>query len=123
VNRLQELHEAGVSIWLDTLSRDLLDTGEFARLVDEWSVTGATSNPTIFEKAMRQSHRYDDQLHEILSRGPRDARVIFFDLALEAKDSSKLMRPPALSSCSSAPPYRARAHGHSLAFWAPWPVR
>ncbi|MGH3570548.1 MAG: transaldolase, partial [Pseudonocardiaceae bacterium] len=48
MNRLSQLHEAGVSIWLDTLSRPLLETGEFARLVREQAVTGATSNPTIF---------------------------------------------------------------------------
>jgi transaldolase len=94
VNRLQQLHAAGVSIWLDTLSRDLLDSGDFARLVDEWSVTGATSNPTIFEKAMGQSRRYDDHLHEILASGPRDARAIFFDLALEdVRRAADILRP------------------------------
>ncbi len=45
--RLHDLHTAGVSIWLDTLSRDLLESGEFAELVKNWSVSGATSNPTI----------------------------------------------------------------------------
>jgi transaldolase len=55
MNRLQALHDAGVSIWLDTLSRDLLEEGEFARLVDEYAVTGATSNPTIFAKAISYS--------------------------------------------------------------------
>lgn len=94
MNRLQQLHQAGVSIWLDTLSRDLSDTGEFARLVDQWSVTGATSNPTIFDKAIRQSRRYDDQLHEILASGRRDARAIFFDLALEdVRRAADVLRP------------------------------
>jgi transaldolase len=46
--RLRVLHDAGVSIWLDTLSRELLETGEFAALIAEDAVTGATSNPTIF---------------------------------------------------------------------------
>jgi transaldolase len=49
---LQRLHEAGVSIWLDTLSRQLLQSGEFAALIRDYSVTGATSNPTIFAKAI-----------------------------------------------------------------------
>ena len=49
---LQRLHEAGVSIWLDTLSRDLLESGEFAALIGDYGVTGATSNPTIFAKAI-----------------------------------------------------------------------
>ena len=52
MNRLQQLHGAGVSIWLDTLSRELLASGEFAALVEESAVTGATSNPTIFGKAI-----------------------------------------------------------------------
>jgi len=49
---LKRLHDAGVSIWLDTLSRDLLQGGEFQELIDDYSVTGATSNPTIFAKAL-----------------------------------------------------------------------
>ena len=61
MGRLQKLHEAGVSIWLDTLSRELLETGEFERLVRDSAVTGATSNPTIFAKAITKSDRYDAQ--------------------------------------------------------------
>ena len=64
---LQRLHDAGVSIWLDTLSRDLLESGEFARLVGSYSVTGATSNPTIFAKAITGSDSYDDQLRSRLT--------------------------------------------------------
>ena len=62
MNRLRRLHDAGVSIWLDTLSRELLDTGAFAELIADAAVTGATSNPTIFAKAISGSDRYDDQL-------------------------------------------------------------
>ena len=69
MNRLQRLHDAGVSIWLDTLSRDLLESGEFAGLVDDFAVSGATSNPTIFAKAITGSERYDDQLRSLLSAG------------------------------------------------------
>ena len=56
---LQRLREAGVSIWLDTLSRELLDSGGFAELISDYGVTGATSNPTIFAKAITGSDRYD----------------------------------------------------------------
>ena len=59
---LARLHDAGVSIWLDTLSRELLDSGEFAELIRDYSVTGATSNPTIFAKAITGSDLYDEQL-------------------------------------------------------------
>ena len=55
MNRLQQLHDAGVSIWLDTLSRELLDSGAFAALIADCAVTGATSNPTIFAKAITGS--------------------------------------------------------------------
>jgi transaldolase len=83
MNRLQNLSEAGVSIWLDTLSRELLDTGEFARLIADDAVTGATSNPTIFAKAIAGSDRYDDQLRSAVSTGVHDARELFFMLALD----------------------------------------
>lgn len=83
MNRLQALHDAGVSIWLDTLSRELLDSGEFARLIADCAVTGATSNPTIFAKAITGSGRYDDQLRDDVARGTDDAQELFFALALE----------------------------------------
>jgi transaldolase len=83
VNRLQRLHQAGVSIWLDTLSRELLESGEFERLVRDFAVTGATSNPTIFAKAITGSDRYDEQLRAAAERGVRDPQELFFELGLE----------------------------------------
>jgi transaldolase len=83
MNRLQALHDAGVSIWLDTLSRELLDSGGFARLIADCAVTGATSNPTIFAKAITGSERYDDQLRDAVAQGTDDAQELFFALALE----------------------------------------
>jgi len=83
MNRLQDLHDAGVSIWLDSLSRELLDGGEFARLIAESAVTGATSNPTIFAAAITGSDRYDDQLRAAVASGVRTPRELFFALALE----------------------------------------
>lgn len=80
---LTRLHDAGVSIWLDTLSRELLDSGEFASLVRDYSVTGATSNPTIFAKAITGSDRYDDQLRGLVADGDLAAQELFFALALE----------------------------------------
>ena len=83
MNRLQHLEDAGVSIWLDDLSRELIDSGEFMRLVQERAVTGATSNPTIFAKAINGSDRYDRQLRLALESGLDDPQEIFFELALE----------------------------------------
>ena len=83
MNRLRALHDAGVSIWLDTLSRELLDSGEFTRLISDCAVTGATSNPTIFAKAITGSESYDDQLGAAVAEGTDDAQELFFALALD----------------------------------------
>jgi transaldolase len=83
MNRLAQLHDAGVSIWLDTLSRELLDSGAFAALIADRAVTGATSNPTIFAKAITGSDRYDDQLRAAAEAGEHDLQELFFALALE----------------------------------------
>src|SRR5215218_405527 len=82
-NRTRQLHDAGVSIWLDTLSRDLLDSGRFADLIAGSGVTGATSNPTIFAKALADSDLYDEQLAELAATGVRDPQELFFAVALD----------------------------------------
>jgi transaldolase len=94
MSRLQGLHDAGVSIWLDTLSRDLLETGDFATLVDEYAVSGATSNPTIFANAITESDRYDDQLRSLVSAGVTDPRELFFAIALDdVRGAAAILRP------------------------------
>jgi transaldolase len=62
MDRLKQLHDAGQSIWLDFIDRSLLRSGELARRIDRDSLTGMTSNPTIFEKALAEGHAYDSQL-------------------------------------------------------------
>jgi transaldolase len=92
--RLERLHDAGVSIWLDTLSRELLDSGEFSELVRDYAVTGATSNPTIFAKAITGSDRYDEQLRSLASDGPPDTRELFFAIALDdVRGAAGILRP------------------------------
>jgi transaldolase len=81
--RVKKLHEAGVSIWLDTLSRQLLESDEFGGLMVDFCVTGATSNPTIFAKAITGSDRYDAQLRGLAEGGQRDPQQLFFALALD----------------------------------------
>ena len=94
MNRLAQLREAGVSIWLDTLSRPLLETGEFTRLVREQAVTGATSNPTIFAKAITGSDRYDAQLRAAVSGGMHNTQELFFELGLEdIRRAAEVLRP------------------------------
>jgi transaldolase len=90
---LRRLQQAGVSIWLDTLSRNLLRSGSFARLVER-GVTGATSNPTIFAQAIVGSGDYDDQLAELARSGVTDLRQLFFALALDdVRAAAACLRP------------------------------
>ena len=78
----QLLHNQGQSIWLDNITRDLLDNGTLKRYIDELSVTGLTSNPTIFDHAIKNSTAYDAAIREKLSKG-KSGEALFFDLALE----------------------------------------
>src|SRR5215470_2561114 len=91
---LQLLRDAGVSVWLDTLSRELLDGGGFAELIRDWGVTGATSNPAIFAQAITSSDCYDGQLRKLVAAGERDPRELFFSLALDdIRAAARLLRP------------------------------
>jgi transaldolase len=92
-SRLHELYEAGVSPWIDSLSREMLETGELARLMEEDAVVGVTSNPTIFQKALATGDWYDEQLAELLKRED-DPTEIFLQLALEdIRRACDLMHP------------------------------
>ena len=92
-SRLHELSEHGVSVWIDTLSREMLETGELARLMADDAVVGVTSNPTIFQKALAEAEWYDVQLREA-ARETEDPLELFFALALEdIRDACDLLRP------------------------------
>src|SRR5262245_64176006 len=78
----QQLHEAGQSLWLDNITRALLTSGTLKRYIDELSVTGLTSNPTIFDHAISKSTDYDAAIREQLAAG-RSGEELFFDIALE----------------------------------------
>jgi transaldolase len=92
-SRLGELSEHGVSVWIDSLSREMLETGELARLMEEDAVVGVTSNPTIFQKALSTGDWYDEQLRDVLTRED-DPTEIFLQLAMEdIRRACDLMRP------------------------------
>jgi transaldolase len=78
----QLLHNLGQSLWLDNITRDLLNSGTLARYIDEFSVTGLTSNPTIFDHAIKNSTAYDAAIRELLAKG-KTGESLFFDLALD----------------------------------------
>jgi transaldolase len=77
-----KLHDLGQSVWLDNITRDLLNSGMLKRYIDELSVTGLTSNPTIFDHAIKNSASYDAQIRQNVRAG-RSGEELFFDLALE----------------------------------------
>src|SRR5580704_10750042 len=89
----QLLHDLGQSIWLDNITRDLLSSGTLKRYIDELSVTGLTSNPTIFDHAIKNSSAYDSAIREKLSAG-KSGEALFFELALEdVTRAAELFRP------------------------------
>ena len=79
-SRLDKLSAQGQSVWIDYLSRDMLQQGELKRLMDEDAVVGVTSNPTIFQKAISQGNAYDEQLKELLAE-ETDPKEIFLNLS------------------------------------------
>jgi transaldolase len=89
----QLLYDLGQSIWLDNITRDLLETGTLERYIKELSVTGLTSNPTIFDHAIKNSTAYDNAIHEDLKKG-KSGEALFFDLALDdLTRAADLFRP------------------------------
>jgi transaldolase len=80
-SKLHELSAAGVSVWIDTISRKMIHEGELERLMREDAVVGVTSNPTIFQKAIAEGDAYDEQIRELLEQGETDAKEIFTQLA------------------------------------------
>src|SRR3954447_18170272 len=90
---LHELAARGQSVWFDTLSRDLVKTGELKKMMDEDAVTGVTSNPTIFQKALSSGDAYDEDLKKLLAETD-DPSEIFFSLALQdIRDACDVLKP------------------------------
>src|SRR3977135_2259788 len=80
-SNLHKLSSLGQSVWLDFLSREILETGKLENMMREDAVVGVTSNPTIFQKAIAEGDRYDEQLKEILEGGEEDPKEIFLRLS------------------------------------------
>src|SRR5215470_8231284 len=89
----QMLHDLGQSLWLDNITRDILENGTLKRYVDELSVTGLTSNPTIFDHAIKNSTAYDAGIRKKVSEG-KSGEALFFELAIEdLTRAADLFRP------------------------------
>jgi transaldolase len=91
-SKLHELSELGQSVWIDFLSRQLLQSGELARMMEEDAVVGVTSNPTIFQKAIAAGNAYDEQFREVLAE-EEDPKEVFLKLAVQdVKNACDLLR-------------------------------
>src|SRR5580658_759720 len=89
----EKLHDLGQSIWLDNITRELLTSGTLQRYIDELSVTGLTSNPTIFDHAIKNSTSYDPAIRDKLKEG-KSGEKLFFELALDdLTRAADLFRP------------------------------
>ena len=89
----QKLHDLGQSLWLDNITRDLLNSGTLKRYITELSVSGLTSNPTIFDQAIKNSTAYDGAIREDLAKG-KSGEGLFFDLAIDdLTRAADLFRP------------------------------
>ena len=89
----KDLHDAGQSLWLDYITRDIVNDGTLKRYIDELSLTGLTSNPTIFDKALRGGDQYDEQISELLAEG-KEGEELFFQLAIrDLQGAADLFRP------------------------------
>ena len=89
----QKLHELGQSIWLDNITRDLLTGGTLKRYINDLSLTGLTSNPTIFDQAIKNSSAYDSAIRAKLKEG-KSGEKLFFELAIEdLSQAADMFRP------------------------------
>jgi transaldolase len=92
-SRLHELSELGQSVWIDFLSRQLLQSGKLARMMEEDAVVGVTSNPTIFQKAISEGDAYDEQFREVLAEED-ESKEVFLRLAVQdVQNACDLLRP------------------------------
>src|SRR3954451_12885057 len=92
-DRLKKLSEAGVSIWLDDLSRERLETGNLADLVKNSFVVGVTTNPSIFASALANGERYDDQVRKLADQGADVDRTVFELTTTDVRDACDGIRP------------------------------
>src|SRR5215510_1770316 len=93
MNATKMLHDLGQSLWLDNITRELLNSGALQRYIDDLSVTGLTSNPTIFDHAIKNSSDYDADIAR-KAHGAKAREDVFFDLALaDLARAAELFRP------------------------------
>ncbi|MEP6717151.1 MAG: transaldolase, partial [Terriglobia bacterium] len=136
MNPTRQLHDLGQSLWLDNITRGLLTSGTLRRYIDDFSVTGLTSNPSIFDLAVKNSNFYDDAIRRKTGEG-KSGEALFFDLAIEdlteaadlfcpvydatggvdgwvSLEVSPLLAYDSAATVKAAVQLRAQAHRHNL---------
>jgi transaldolase len=92
---LHQVSELGQSVWIDSLSREMMDSGELERLIDEDAVVGVTTNPSIFQKALASGDAYDDEMRELMDGEPDDKEVFFRLAVSDVQRACDILRPVA----------------------------
>jgi transaldolase len=103
--KLALLEEIGQSVWLDSISRELLRSGRLARYVREWGVSGLTSNPTILAHAIEGSSDYDDAIAALVDKGVDDPEDLVYELAIEDLSEAAALLGPAFERSQGADGY------------------
>lgn len=93
MNSLQQIHDLGQSIWLDSFDRKLMDSGELQKLIDEDGLCGITSNPSIFEKAVKGSSDYDDDIRKLAAGGKNNEDIFFGFAASDIQRAADILKP------------------------------
>jgi len=93
MNNLKQIHDLGQSIWLDSFDRKLMDSGELQKLIDEDDLSGITSNPSIFEKAVKSSSDYDDDVRKLASEGKNNEEIFFGFAASDIQRAADILKP------------------------------
>src|SRR3954468_20360899 len=93
-SKLHQLSELGQSVWVDTLSREMIESGELERLIEEDAVVGVTSNPSIFQKAFESGDSYDEQMRELMEDEDDDKEVFFRLAVTDVQNACDILRPP-----------------------------
>ncbi|MEO8961841.1 MAG: transaldolase [Ginsengibacter sp.] len=93
MNRMQNIHDLGQSIWLDSFDRKLMDSGELQKLIDEDALCGITSNPSIFEKAVTSSSDYDEDIRKLAKEDKSDEEIFFGFATSDIQRAADILRP------------------------------
>ena len=116
-DRLQALSDAGVSIWLDDLSRERIESGNLTDLVKDRHVVGVTTNPTIFAAALADGERYDDQVRSLAADGADVSKATFELTTEDVRNACDIMRPT-----YDATPRTAASPSRSTRSWPTTPT-